>query len=243
MNLIWRLDYSLSYHLLDKFGTVRRIVAETVPNYWTSIIDGNILYSCIANYQNIEDGISRQMSVEPQSLNGLLRWRSGTDLTRVLQTEDFRRLNRIVETIIKAIDVREMRRLGVRFQGMGNFADGRRNALQRFSHIIAGNVFTGIENMVGGSIDDMAVVLTGKTKDEISYRIQCGPSSANDLITLFQQPGNEKELEFLRLNDFTFDIDLFEFNTSFVEHNLFRWATTKLEKAVEVVAVFEKLPS
>jgi hypothetical protein len=45
------------------------------------------------------------------------------------------------------------------------------------------------------------------------------------------------------MSDFSFDIDLFEFNTSFVERNLFRWATTTLEKAVGVVAVFEKLAS
>ena len=45
----------------------------------------------------------------------------------------------------------------------------------------------------------------------------------------------------LKQFDFSYDIDLFEFDTSFVEHNLFRWATTKLEKAVALVAGFEKL--
>jgi hypothetical protein len=45
MRLIWRLDYSLSYNFMDKLGSVRRIVTETVPNYWAKVIDGNILYS------------------------------------------------------------------------------------------------------------------------------------------------------------------------------------------------------
>jgi hypothetical protein len=136
-----------------------------------------------------------------------------------------------------------MKRAGVRFLGMGNFADGKGGALQRFSNLIANNVVAGVENAVVGKNDDLAIILTGKSKDEISYRIQCGPSSQTDFITFFQQPGGDKELELLKLNDFSFDVDLFEFNTSFVEHNLFRWATTKLEKAVEVVAVFEKLAS
>ena len=243
MNLIWRLDYPLSYSFMDKLGSMRRIVTETVPNYWTKVIDGNILYSYVADYHNIENGVARDMSVEVQSMNGQLRWRTGTDLARVLQTEDFRNINRIVQNLLKIIDVKEIKRAGVRFQGMGNFADGKGRGFQRFSKVITNNVVTGVENAVGGDNDDLAIIFTGKTKDGIGYRIQCGPSSQTDFITFFQQPPGEKELEILKLNDFSFDFDLFEFNTSFVEHNLFRWATTKLEKAVEVVAVFEKLAS
>ena len=148
-----------------------------------------------------------------------------------------------MQDLFRVIDVKEMKRAGVRFQGMGSFSDGKGRALQRFSNFIASKLITGVENTIGGNNDDLAIILTGKTKDEIRYKIQCGPSSQTDFITFFQQPASAKELELLKLNDFSFDIDLFEFNTSFVEHNLFRWATTKLEKAVEVVAVFEKLAS
>jgi hypothetical protein len=243
MRLIWRLDYPVSYGFLDKLGTVRRVVVETVPNFWTNVIDGNILHSYVADYQNIKSGIAREMSVEAQSLNGQLSWRSGTDLARILQTEDFRNIDRIVRELIRIIDIREMKRVGVRFLGMGNFADGKGKAFQKFSNLIANAVISGVEDAVSGNNEDLAIVFTGKTKDGISYRIQCGPTSENDFVTFFQRPGDEKELEVLRQSDFSFDIDLFEFNTSFIEHNLFRWATTKLEKAVEVVAVFEKLAS
>ena len=89
MSLIWRLDYSTSYSFMDKLGSVRRIVEETIPNYWTKVIDGNFLYSYVADYQSIESGISRNMSVEVQSLNGLLRWRTGTDLARFCKQKTF----------------------------------------------------------------------------------------------------------------------------------------------------------
>src|SRR5438128_9777138 len=79
------------------------------------------------------------MSVEVQSMNGQLRWRTGTDLARVLQTEDFRNINRIVQDLLKIIDVKEIKRAGVRFQGMGNFADGKGRAFQRFSKVITNN--------------------------------------------------------------------------------------------------------
>jgi hypothetical protein len=243
MRLIWRLDYPQSYSFMDRLGTVRRIVGETVPEYWTTISDGNILYSYVAIYQNSESGVSRDMSVETQSLNGQLRWGSGIDFVRVFQTDDFRNTEKIVRELLRVMDVKDMKRAGVRFLGMGTFADAKGGAFQRFSRLIANDVVTGVENAVDGNNDDLAIVLTGKTKDEISYRIQCGPSSRNDFITFFQQPSSEKEWENLKRYDFSFDIDLFEFNIYFVERNLFGWATTKLEKAIEVVSVFEKLAS
>jgi hypothetical protein len=241
MRLIWRLDFSLSYNFLDKLGTVRKILGETIPNYWNTVADGPIQNSFFANYNNTDSGLSREMSVELQSLNGSLTWISGTDMTRVLQTEEFRNTNRIIQELSRTMDVREVRRIGARFYGMGNLPQGIGRPLQIFSRYIEKKIIEGVEAALGGNNDDLAIIFTGKTNDEVSYRVHIGPSSRNDFVTFFQRSGSERELEMLKMNDFSFDIDLFEFNTSFVERNLFRWATTTLEKAVGVVAVFEKL--
>ena len=243
MRLIWRLDFPLSHNFLDKLGTVRKIVGETIPNYWNTVTDGPFQYSFVANYNNINSGLSREMSVELQSLNGSLTWISGTDMARVLQTEEFRNTNRIIQELTRTMDVREVKRIGARFYGMGNFPQGMGRPLQIFSRYIEKRIVDGVEAALRGNNDDMAIIFTGKTDAEVSYRVHVGPSSRNDFVTFFQRSGSGQELEIFKLNDFSFDIDLFEFNTSFAERNLFRWATTTLEKAVGVVAVFEKLAS
>lgn len=136
-----------------------------------------------------------------------------------------------------------MKRAGLRFLGAGSFRDTKKGGFRRFSNLISKDFFGEIEKSVDGDTEDLAITLTGKTKDNLGYRIACGPTAKSDLVTLFLLPTEDTKSEMLKEYDFSFDIDLFEFNTSFLEHNLFRWATTKLEKAVEVVATFEKVAS
>lgn len=90
----------MSFAFLDNLGRVRRAVSETVPKFWDSVSDGNFLYSIVATAQAAPNGTSKDMSIELQCLNGQLRWQSGIELGRVLQTEDFRGINRIVESLL-----------------------------------------------------------------------------------------------------------------------------------------------
>lgn len=243
INLIWRLDYGLSSSFLDKLGTVRKTLQNTEPKFWSTVGDGALVYSFSAQYQDLAKGISRQMSAELQSLNGSFEWKSGTELERVLQAEEFRRVNRIVQEILRIIEVKELRRVGIRFRGMGTFADGKGGGFRRFADLLRRAFVNSIERALMGKTDDLSFTFTGKTDDSVNYRITIGPRSEADFATLFAGPIENKLREVLSQNDFTFDIDLFEQNTSFVEHNLFRWATTKHLKATEIVASLTKLSS
>lgn len=241
IRLIWRLDHPLSYNFMDKLGTVRKIITDTAPKFWQNVADGNLLYSFTADYLNNETGAARNMTAELQSLNGELRWRTGTDLPRVFQTDEFRNIDRIVRELMRVLEIREMRRAGIRFQGMGRFADGKGGGFRRFTSLVSRDFVGNVEAALRGKNEDLGIQFNGKTEDEIHYRIVCGPAARTDFATVFSQAAGEKEAEMLKQFDFSYDIDLFEFDTSFVEHNLFRWATTKLEKAVALVAGFEKL--
>jgi hypothetical protein len=241
MRLIWRLDYPLNYEFQNNLGKVRKALFETVPKYWNVLTDGAYAYSFTANYRNMEHRTAREISVELQSINGTFQWSNGTDLVRVLQTEEFRNLDRVVREISRIISLRDITRAGFRFLGLGRFKEKSGTNLEQFTKQLSNKFVTGFEKSMSGRIQDLAVTLVGKTDDSMNYRIACGPTSANDSATLFGPSAGDKEVEILKEYDFTFDIDLFEFNASFVEHNLFRWGTTKLERAVAAVAMLESI--
>lgn len=157
-------------------------------------------------------------------------------MDKVFQQEAFRSIDRITRELLKVCEIRTLRRAGVRFVCVENFLDGRNNALKRVLRMIDSDLLSSARGTLSEP-GDVAFVLEGITHDELNYRINFGPYMPKNLdMSLQTPPAGDSRVEIDR-SDLFFDIDLFERNISFVEHSLFRWASTKLAKALEFVAV------
>jgi hypothetical protein len=235
IRLLWRLDYTASYVYLDKRGAALNALTNTVPNFWDTVADGTIHASYLGT--STKDNVFRFISLEPNSLNGEMQWSSGTDMKSVLQEGPFRSTNNVVREILKVCDIRVLARAGIRFFCVSKFADGNRNRERTFNQLDSGMRTLAASSL--GSIEDIGIILEGKAQDGIGYRVTFGPfAEKNATMNLLQKPPNPDDLKALADYDLFFDVDLFETNFSFVEHSLFRWAETKLAKAINFIAKY-----
>lgn len=112
VRLIWRLDFVVSYAYLDQRGTALDAMSNTIENFWEVLADGTVHSSFVGS--TTKEGSFRNISVEPNSLNGELEWTSGIDLSRVLRDEAFRGSDKIVRELLKTFALKSVLRAGLR---------------------------------------------------------------------------------------------------------------------------------
>jgi hypothetical protein len=235
IKLVWRLDYGVSFAYLDSRGAALNALSNTVEKFWQVVGDGptNMGFAARAD----RDGKFRTFSLEPTNMSGAIEWPSGIDLDRVLQDESFRGVDRIVRELLRICEVKSLSRAGIRVTCVGQFADGRRAAHQRFLGLIDKEFREKSEASIG-PIRDIGFTFEGESLDHVSYRAIFGPyDKKNAQQTLVEKKPTPEQYELLDKSDVFLDIDLFETNFSFAEHSLYRWANTKVAKAVEFVAI------
>src|SRR3972149_6273359 len=120
IKIIWRLDYETSFAYLDKRGSALSVLGKTEPNFWDSIGDGSANLSFAARARR--ERRHRTFSLEPTSMNGAVEWPSGTDLSRALQDDSFRGVDKIIRDLIKISEVKVMQRAGIRLFCVEKFA-------------------------------------------------------------------------------------------------------------------------
>jgi|SRR6516165_6947320 hypothetical protein len=231
IKLIWRLDYDVSYAYLDRRGSALATL-NVEANLWEKVGEGAVSMSFVARTEN--EGHMRNISVEPTCLNGAIEWRQGTELKKVLEDRSFRGTNRVVEELAKVCEIRMLKRAGIRFFCVDRYADGKAGGVDRFSALIDQRYLKDVGGTLG-KLEDLAFVFEGVTSDKISYRAHFGPFAKKNVEQVLEAKPSD-DLKALGEQDLFFDIDLFETNISFVEHSLFRWAKTKVEKADAFIA-------
>jgi hypothetical protein len=239
IKLIWRLDYPISYAYLDKRGAALNILTNTVEKFWDVIGDGQVNMSFVARTD--KDDCFRTFSLETNNINGSIEWRTGIDLNRALQDASFRAVDRIVREHLKLFEIKALARAGVRVMCTEKFADGRRHSHERFLNLIDGELRKKTEAGVG-PIQDAGITFEGETTDHFYYRATFGPYEKKNVELMLEKKPTAAEYEVLGEADLFFDIDLFEKNFSFVEHSLFRWANTKVAKAIDFIALCSGKP-
>jgi hypothetical protein len=84
----------------------------------------------------------------------------------------------------------------------------------------------------------VSTIIEGQTPDKVYYRAQHGPYDPKNVGHVLQKKADDETLKKLGESaDLFFDIDLYETNFSFAEHSLFRWAETKVTKAIEFISI------
>jgi hypothetical protein len=232
IKLIWRLDYPVSYAYIDGRGRALKAISETVADFWDKSGDGALHMSFAARHTT-EDTL-RTLSLDPTCLNGTFEWRCGTELSSVLRSEQFRAVDRIARELLKTAEIRKVVRAGVRFFCLERYADGRGNAYDRTLSLLHEPLRTNAGATLG-PITDLAITLEGTAEDKVSYRAVHGPYERKNVDLVLEAKPTEDQYKLLEVSDLFFDIDLFENNFSFEEHSLFRWTSTKLEKALAFI--------
>lgn len=233
VRLIWRLDFEASYAYLDHRGSALKILAETNKDFWNSSGPGRLPLSFAAEKFE-EDQSFTMFSWEVTNLNGSTEWPSGLEISRLFESPLIRGIDRIVRDALKLGEVRILSRAGVRLFGAEKFAKGSdRSAMDRIGGLTNLQFKDGLTTTVGPP-KDVAFIYEGADADGLGYRVQFGPYHPKNPALTFLKPWGALP-EALDGNDLFFDIDIYEQNFSFVEHSLYRWASTKVAKAASFV--------
>jgi hypothetical protein len=233
IRLLWRLDFDPSYPYLDKRGSALKVLTDTVEGFWTTVGPGQLPLSFAA--LKTEEGKSQTtFSWEMTCLNGTTEWVSGIGIDRVFESPLTRGVDRIVKDALKLGEVRILKRAGVRVFCVEKFAKKKeQSAVERIGKLVNTEFQQGLFNTVGAA-EDVAFIYEGTADDGLGYRAQFGPYAAKNPAFVFTKEWGELAKP-LDENDLFFDIDIFETNFSFAEHSLYRWASTKVDKAAKFI--------
>ncbi len=233
IRLIWRLDFEVSYAYLDRRGSALKILAETNKGFWDNCGPGRVPLSFAAEKLE-EDQSFTMFSWEMTNLNGSTEWPTGLEMSRLFESPIMRGIDRIVRDALKLGEVRVLSRAGVRLFGTEKFAKpSERSAMERVGRLTNAQFKDGLTATVGPP-KDVAFIYEGADADGLGYRVQFGPYDPKNPTMMFLRPWGTLP-EALDENDLFFDIDIYEQNFSFLEHSLFRWASTKVSKAASFV--------
>jgi|SRR6185312_2770188 len=233
VRLIWRFDFQVSYAYLDRRGSALKVLAETVDRFFDNYGPGQLPFSLVAEKVE-QDKSFTTLSWEMTCLNGSSEWPAGLDMSRVFEGPLIRGVDRIVRDALKLGEVRVLSRAGVRLFVAEKFAKRtERTAMDRIGGLTSSRFKEGLSATVGPP-DDVAFIYEGADADGLKYRVQFGPFARKNLtLTFLRNWGDASQA--LDENDLFFDIDIYQQNFSFVEHSLYRWASTKVSKAANLV--------
>lgn len=223
VRLIWRFDYALNFDFIDNRGRALRILTDGDPEYWTSINEtNNNGFQCDVEH---DDGVSMRVSMDRNNVSGYLVWRRGRKLEDCLRDELFVKSNRVVNDLLKAFEIDDFVRGGIRFLYAEN-ANSTSRALNSNAFVWKGAVEETL-----GPIDDFALTAEGKSADELNYRLSLGPLRRKNLDNLVGEEATEEEWELFAKYSTLVDLDLYELKFNSMA-GLYRWSQTKLEKAL-----------
>jgi hypothetical protein len=207
LRFLWRFDFDVSYAFFDRRGQALQILATTVPDFLQNFTEGDRRYSFVA--ESTQSAESRQLAVEPTSINGTLRWRTGTSLERVLQHSSFRASDRICKELMRICEVTKIQRAGLRLMFVDGIAN-ERSRRDRFASTYDEKVIERAEATLG-PINDLGAILEGTTHDRLGYRVHFGPAARRNLrIALDSWVLSEEELKDFDKYALFYDIDIFE---------------------------------
>jgi hypothetical protein len=239
VKLIWRLDYESSYAFLNQQGEALRILNTTIEGFWDNVGVGALPSSFIGHRKR--DRCAHFLSLEITSMNGAIEWLGGNDLDKALGTEAFRAIDRITAELLKLCEIRAVTRAGLRLGCVAKFAHREQQAQKRIQGLLSNSLKQKTVTALG-PIKDVAITFEGTTPDNVNYRSTFGPYERKNIDLLLQgDKPTDNEYKLLDESDLFFDIDLFEKNFSFKEHKLYRWSSTKVDKALDLIKVYSEI--
>ena len=237
IKIVWRFDFPVNYSFLDKYGTVARLILETVPNFFPQIAEGAPRTALIGSYAGSDE--IRNITVETTSISGTLEWIGGIDIARLPSDDQFRNINRVADEILKALAIKNVIRGGFRVYCLGKRAP-KVLSKNMFMSSIDPRIAHGIESVLG-TASDIGFIIEGSNKEALKYRLNFGPFEEKNIAIAF-----EREVEIsprIRedLPQLFYDLDISESAFMLSQPSLYKWSRTKLEKAVEIVTFFDQL--
>lgn len=227
--LVWRFDFDVSSAFLDKRGTAFKLLTQETGEFWSrSGFHTNIRDSFFADRLS-PNGV-RNIVVEPNSISGVFEWYDGMDPAKLLQTEEFKTVDRLLKGLMKHCEITKLNRGGIRLFAVTGPKEENADRLQKSLAVLNGGAreffITSLNN-----VTDIAFILEGEMADALKYRLQFGPTEEKNIRVSVQNASDSTDFSALLKYRFIADFDLYETNFSFVEHSFFRWARTKLDKA------------
>ncbi|RYC28856.1 hypothetical protein D3273_27065 [Lichenibacterium minor] len=237
IKLIWRFDFTMNYSFLDRYGSTAKAIFTTVPEFFSQIGEGAPRTALVGSFGDTSFG--RNITMDITTLSGTMEWRHGTDLSRLANDFQFRKMNQIADELIRLNEIRNILRGGFRLFFLIPKCpkwvrkDGFMDAVHK-------DLAEGVQSTLGRA-DDIAFIFEGRDQDLLSYRLSVGPFAEKNVSIAFDGDMNiSKELLSSKPKMF-FDLDLSEQGFSLSQGSLYKWSRTKLEKAVKLATLFDQL--
>ncbi|MBA1143697.1 hypothetical protein [Mesorhizobium neociceri] len=231
IKILWRLDYDLSYAVYDKRGACIRTLLDTVPDFLTKVGEARAENRVSGETEDSAPAIN--ISIDPNSISGAIEWPFGTALVGVLQHTAFRNVNKVASELMAIAEVAKVKRFGIRFIVLIKSA----KLPLRFGsvdHMFDEGASKSIRDILG-DIKDAAVIVEGKAEDSVNYRVSYGPFAQKNIDMHLAKTKDDIDPEYYSDYNAVVDLDLFELDFFLLEKSLFRWSSTKVDKAEKLV--------
>ncbi len=231
LRLIFRVDFEIRPEYIANFSDLFSLFYDEKKDFWTTYsVGGNFAL----NGERIRPNGLCRLNVEPVSANGLIEWTAGLPLNKVFDDDEFRVVNRYIDEMFKKSKTSRLQRCGCRLQVISS--KGFATTEEQFiGNPLRSSVVSSLD-----SISDVGITIEGESDDKVLYRVVIGPAKPKNLNASFSRPLRGEELEALSSQALYMDIDLYENSMSIAGRSYAKWASTKFEKAANLIGAFEQ---
>lgn len=230
---IYRLDFARNYDMINKPGTVARLLHESLAPDASDFVGEDRSARRIMLRRLLKDEIRcRVLTVEPVAIVCEIERAKGIEVRDLTEDPDFRALCAAASSVLKEFEIRQFERAGLRLFLFGSNAESVESSVTAFKALMSPKLASSVESVLGPS-NDVGFAFDGMADSKVSYHFRAGPFVGSQEYAKYFSNINELLPNELGC-DTVIDLDLFESKFAYTAASAHKWCEPQLAVAAEL---------
>jgi hypothetical protein len=241
LRVIYRLDYSRSYEMLNRPGSVAKIIDSEVPSGYYDVQGEDRASRRIQARRLLRDGRRyRSVSVEPTAVVLDMEVAHGIPPDALADDKDFVTQCTLISALLKEFKITRFERAGLRFFIFGSNAGGRsQSVLGALKSNVTAALAATVETTLG-SMGDIGIAFSNAADAKVGYNLRAGPFIGKSEIVKYFTNINDLLTED-DLGDTVIDLDIFELKFDYGVSSAIKWCLPQITMAAQSAAKITSL--
>lgn len=230
--VIFRIDYTYNYAMVDAQGEIMRMVMGLGENFWGSgLSESQAERTISAKFVDESKKTARHVSVSPGHFVFGVESAKGWTIAALETDQSIGKLFGLAAEFCAKFHIEHFERAGFRLFTFGSKFGGFDKSLARFEAGIDSAIKNAVKTSVG-NFTDICLVFDGRYDEKAAYSLRMGPYSSNEARKYFEQIQLVDEFGY----DYICDFDYFEKSFSLKSVRPAKWAMPAAARAEKLVA-------
>lgn len=233
LRAIYRLDYARNYEMINKPGTVGRLIQETKGiDYFDFFGEDRNARRILVRRLVESEGRFRSFSAEPVAIVCEIEAKDGVEIGELDRDPDFTGLCAIASALSKEFGINLFERVGLRLFLFGSHGKSLPRLKTSFQSLADANLVAQVAQTLG-PISDLGYSFDGTSESKVGYHFRMGPFLGADEIQKYFSNINNLIKDSINY-DTVIDLDLFETKLAYTAASTLKWTRPHLDTASDI---------